>query len=289
MRKTKFKSSNIEPYWDVIKRVIIESDLVLQILDSRLIDLSRNEKVEELINEINRPFIYVLNKSDLINKKDIELKIEELKKIAPVVFVSNKDSKSNKILLYLIKKEFKKHGKRAPTLRSKDDPKINFREAKADIVIGVIGYPNVGKSSVINSLCHKKKVKVSKKSGTTHGIHWIKLDDQIKILDSPGIIPLIKEDEIRYGLIGAKDSERLKSPDLVANAIIKYALKKNPTSLKKFYNLTLTKDEIDNPDYETIIDKIGKSKCFLLKGGICDENRTVSMIVRDWQHGNLIL
>ena len=52
----------------------------------------------------------------------------------------------------------------------------------ADIVVGILGYPNVGKSSIINGLAHKKKAKVSKKAGTTHGMHWVRISDDIKII-----------------------------------------------------------------------------------------------------------
>ena len=83
------------------------------------------------------------------------------------------------------------------------------------------------KSSIINSLAHKKKAKVGKKPGTTHGIHWISIGDNMKLIDSPGVIPLTRDDEIRYGLIGARDNDKLKNPEIVSNAIIKLLLKKN--------------------------------------------------------------
>lgn len=295
MRKLGFKGTNIEPYWDLIKRIIHESDLVLEILDARLIDLSRNEQVELLIKEQDRPFIFVINKTDLVNKKDIGEKIDELKEIAPVVYVSVKNRKSVQILLHIIKKVFKEHGKRPISFKKKGTPKLKYREAKAGIVIGVLGYPNVGKSSIINALCHKKKVVVSKKAGTTHGIHWIRLNDEIKLIDSPGVIPLKKgmeqgfDDEIRYGLIGARDNERLKNSDLVADAIIKYAIQKNKHAFQKFYNLNLSEDEINNLDTYEIILKIAKNKNFLLRGAVPDENRAVTQIVRDWQEGKLRL
>jgi ribosome biogenesis GTPase A len=287
--KLGFKGTNIEPYWDQIKRIIHESDLVLEVLDARLIELSRNEDVERLIKEENRPFIFVLNKTDLANKEDMTKSVEELKKIAPVVYVSSNDKKSIKILLFNIKKLFKQYGKRAPTIKKKYDPVPKYREAKAEIVVGILGYPNVGKSSIINSLCHKKKVKVSKKAGTTHGIHWINLDDSIKLLDSPGVIPLKKDDEIRYGLIGAKDYERLKDPDIVADAIIKYAVKKNKHNFMKYYDLELVDIDINDPNTYEIILKIAEKKHYLLKGNVPDENRAITEIIRDWQQGRLRL
>ena len=155
----------MEAYWDVIRRIVKESDLVLEILDARLVELSRNDKVEEIIKEIGRPFIFVVNKSDLVSKKGLKNQVEKLRKMGEVVFVSAKDRRSMRILYSAIKKVFKEHGKREQTVRKVGDPKLKYREAKGDIVVGVLGYPNSGKSSLINALAHKTKVKVSKKSG----------------------------------------------------------------------------------------------------------------------------
>jgi len=275
---------NHESYWDVVKRIIIESDLVLEVLDARLVELSRNEEVEKLISEIGRPMLFVINKSDLVSRQSLKNQVKELKKKGEVVFISAKNKQATRILFYAIKKVFKKYGKREVILRGRFDPKPRFREARADIVVGVLGYPNVGKSSIINCLAHKKKMKVSKKAGTTHGVHWIKANDEIKLLDSPGVIPLTKEDDVRYGLIGAKDSERLKNPELVAYAVIKLFLKYSKKKLEEHYKI-----EIKNEIVEEIIENIAEKKGHLLKGGRFDENRTISMIVRDWQQGRLRL
>ena len=161
--------------------------------------------------------------------------------------------------------------------------RLKFREAKANIVVGILGYPNVGKSSIINALCHRKKVTVSKKPGTTHGIHWIRATAEIKLIDSPGVIPLGCEDEIRYGLIGARGEETLRHPDVVAHAIIKLFLKMNKKrKLEEFYDL-----KIDSEDPYDIVNKIAKRRGFLLKGGEFDENRTCQLIIKDWQGGKL--
>lgn len=302
------KNTNIEPYWDLIKRIITESDIVLEVIDARLVELSRNEEVEKLIEEVGRPVIYVVNKSDLVNKEKLKEQIKPLEDEGKnIVFVSDKNKMSYKILLYNIRKLFSECGKREMTERHVGDPKQRFREAKADIVVGILGYPNVGKSSIINGLTHKKKMKVSKKAGTTHGIHWIKLDDEMKLIDSPGVIPLkndtrkrvfpvspnskehqkFVDDEIRYGLIGAKDSARLKNPEVVANAVIKLFMKDNPRAFEKHFDISI--DEGEENDFYSIIDKIGNRRRYLLKGNRIDENRVCQDIIRDWQQGSLRL
>ena len=279
------KPTNIEPYWDLIKRIIHESDIVLEILDARLVELSRNEEVERLIEEEGRPVIYVVNKSDLVSKESIKEQIKPLQEKGTVVFISTKKRGSPKILLYAIKKAFQKSGKR----EKPEDEKTKHRETKGNIVVGVLGYPNVGKSSVINRLSYSRKMKVSKKAGTTHGMHWITASKDIKLIDSPGVIPLGKDDEVRYGLIGAKDNERLHHPDVVGDAIIKLFLQNNPKALEKHFNITISDEEKASQDSYAVLLKITEKKRFLLKGGELDENKTYQQIIREWQEGKLRL
>lgn len=272
----------MEAYWDLIARIIKESDLVMEVLDARLIELSRNEEVESLVKEIDRPLLFVVNKSDLVSKGSLKKQVSELKKIGEVVFVSAKRPKDVRVLLYAIKKIFKKYGKRETTFRKFGDPKIKTREAKGDVVVGILGYPNVGKSSIINALSHKKKMKVSRKAGTTHGIHWVKATKEIKLIDSPGVIPLKKDDEVRYALIGAK-TEKINDPSVVANALIKLFFSSSPKNFDKFYEVSI------NEDVDDVIQQIGEKKNYLAKGGVVDENRVCSEIIRDWQSGKLRL
>lgn len=189
----------MEPYWNLIKEIIRESDIILEVLDARAVEISRNEVIEKMVRDWNVPRIFVVNKIDLVNKKDLELSVEKLLREIEnlqlgnreagrdeVVYVTNRRTKTIKILIAKIRQMFKVFGKRkhfAP------NPFIErpFREAKADIVVGVIGYPNVGKSSIINALCFKKKAKVASKAGTTHGVHWLSAGKDIKLIDTPGV------------------------------------------------------------------------------------------------------
>ena len=87
-----------EPHWDLVKRIITESDLVLEILDSRLVELSRNEEVERLIEEIGRPMIFVINKSDLVPVEEIRKQADKLKEKGEVVFISTKSNISLNVI-----------------------------------------------------------------------------------------------------------------------------------------------------------------------------------------------
>ena len=92
----------MEPYWDLIERIVKEADLVLEILDARLISLSRNDRVEELIKEHDKPVIFVINKSDLIFKKMLKKQMvdfrEEIKGYkGEVVFFSSRNNISQEL------------------------------------------------------------------------------------------------------------------------------------------------------------------------------------------------
>lgn len=273
-----------------MEQIIRESDIVLEILDARLIDLSRNTKLEEIIKKIDRPRIFVINKMDLITdrtKLDIEAdKLKQYEK-SDIIYVTIKNRKTIKILLGKIKQVFAKYGKRKNYIASKMIEKP-YREARGDIIVGIVGYPNVGKSTIINGLTFKSKVKVSKKAGTTHGVHWINASDGIKFIDTPGVIPLEKVDETRLGLIAARNPERMKDPVLVAFKIIDMFFKEGRIDkFAKFYNITLTPEEEQNPD--TIIEKIAHVRNFLLKGGVYDEHKASLLIINNWQTGKLKL
>lgn len=276
--------SHHEPYWDLVKRIITESDIVLEVLDARLVELSRNEEVENLIEEVGRPVIFVINKSDLVSKDSLKKSVAKLRERGVVVFLSTKEKGSWRMLFSKIKQVFAKHGKREVVERGRFDPKPKYREVKGEIVVGVLGYPNVGKSSIINQLAHKKKVQVSKKAGTTHGIHWIKATDEIKLIDSPGVIPLKKQDELRYALIGARNPERLKEPEVAAEAVIDLFLRLGKKAFEKFYKIDIGGLE----NYE-VIEELARKKSHLKKGGVEDIDRTSRMIVRNWQQGKLKL
>jgi len=268
----------MEPYADLLKRIINESDIVLEVLDSRLVDYSRNAQIEELIKKVNKPRIFVVNKSDMVSKKVMQKDIEKLTLEGIAVYVTREDKRTFKILLK-IKQVFAKYGK---TQVIDED----HRAARADIVVGVVGYPNVGKSSVINGLAFSKKTIVSKRAGTTHGAHWIKASNEIKLIDTPGVIPLEYNDEVKLGLISARDSHRLKQPDLVAARIVQMFIEKNKKAFEDYYGIKID-DETKSP-YE-IIEEIALKKSHLKKGGFADEIRMSIIIVKDWQDGKLRL
>ena len=145
--------TNMKPYWNVIKDIIHNSDIILEILDARMPELSRNEEIETLTKESGKQLILILNKADLVSKKQLAINYEKLRDKFPCFIISTKDKIGTKRLREWL---------------------IANGKNKERFKIGVLGYPNTGKSSIINSLSLAKKAPVSSKAGTTHGQHWIK-------------------------------------------------------------------------------------------------------------------
>ncbi len=246
-------------YWPVVKKVVKDSDIVLFILDARMPELSFNKELERMVLRYGKEFVLVFNKIDLIPRR----RLERLKhKFPDSFFVSG----SKNIGLSRLKEGLLIKAKRGGIL----EPRV-----------GVVGYPNTGKSSIINALAKSAKAKVSSSAGTTRNIQWIRAGS-LKILDSPGVVPL-EDREVSLGILGSKNPEKLKKPEKVVFNIIEMFVKSNINKLEEFYGIKVEKAE---DSYEIML-KIGRRKGFLQKGNNVDENRTMFQIIGDWQKGKL--
>ena len=280
----------MEPYWNQIKQIVKESDVVLEILDARAVEMSQNEQLERIIAEAGRPRIFVINKADLATREELERATDKISKSRNVekdyvVHFTNKNRRTAKNLLGRIRQVFAKHGKRQSFIPGIKRP---YREAKGDIIVGVVGYPNVGKSSVINAIAFKKKAPVSSKAGTTHGIHWINAGHEIKLIDTPGVIPLSFQEESRLGIIAARNPERIKDPETVACRIIEMFVKEGKLwKIENHFHFKIKEENLDNVC--SILEQLSIEKKHLKKGGVPDEKRTAMTFIREWQTGRLKL
>ncbi len=267
-RRTK-KIENIrkqrQKYPDISDKIIENSDIIMEVLDARFIEDTRNLGVEEKIFKKNKRIIYIINKSDLLKRKD-KAKIEKLK---PNALISCKKRTGIKNLRELIKRESKKIKRE----------ERNFHKT----IIGIIGYPNTGKSSLINLLIGKSSAGVGSDAGFTKGIQKLRLSDEILLLDSPGVIPReeyssSEKDKIaKHTKVSARSFSQVKEPEMVINILIK----EFPNVLEKFYKINAKGDS------EILIEELGKQKGFFKKKGIIDEDKTSRLILKDWQSGEI--
>ncbi len=247
-------------FWKDVETVIRKADIILMVIDSRLPKESINEEIKWRVERQGKKLVYVFNKIDLVGRKDLD---ELRKQYDDAFFVSG----ARNIGISGLKKGIfvitRRMGIELPH-------------------VGIVGYPNVGKSAIINALSHRAKAKVSSVAGTTRGVQWVKAGT-LRIIDSPGVIPLgDKEQEI--GVLGAKNPEMLRNPDSAALKVIQMFLEKDKRKLENYFGI-----KINDKSDEEILEMIGKKRGFLIKGGNVDIDRTVIQILRDWQKGKLRL
>jgi len=245
-------------FWNVAKRVIKESHVVLFICDARMPELSQNKEVEEYLEYLGKKYLMVFNKQDLVGKEQLG----KLKKEYPgAYFVSGRDNIGIREL------------RRGLQILGKDLERDPLR-------VGVVGYPNVGKSSIINVLCRRAKTVVSSVAGTTKGLQYVKVGS-LWIIDSPGVIDYYDRGG-KLGIIGAKDPQKLRNPEQTACDILGYVMGHNHKALEDYAGGKL--EGSDN--FELLLD-LGKKKGHLRKGGVVDERRIANQVIRDWQQGKL--
>ncbi len=246
-----------------ISNLIKESNIVIEIIDARRPEETRNKDLEKQVRSKGKQLIIVMNKSDLVDdKKFLEQKKAEISATsrAKVVFVSALARDG----MNMIRKEI---------------GMSSGNEAQKETVIGIIGYPNVGKSTLINSLAGKGRGRVatSRKAGLTRGLSRVKVTENVYLIDSPGIIPF-KEEEFNLFLIESKNPNQLTDPELIALKLIEYLGKDR---IVKAYQLDAEKAK--DVDEDGLIEMIAAKRNMLQKGGIPDYRKGARDLLEKYQ------
>ena len=157
-------------FWIIAKKIVKDADIVLEVLDARFPNITRISRLEKMAKE---KLILVINKADLVSEKVLDNIKTEFKN-SKYVLVSSKNSRNILELIKLIRNKGK---------------------------VAVIGYPNTGKSTLINKLSSGGRAKTSSESGFTKGKQLIAGKRGIMLMDTPGIVPFEDRDEVRLGLV----------------------------------------------------------------------------------------
>ncbi|PIN76581.1 GTPase [Candidatus Woesearchaeota archaeon CG10_big_fil_rev_8_21_14_0_10_36_11] len=238
-------------FWKHVNKVLREAEIIIEVLDARMIDDTRNVEIERKIEQFGKKILYVINKCDLVDTHTLE----PLKRIlVPSVFISSKDRLGTTIL------------KKKILELSRGNP----------VTVGVLGYPNVGKSSLINALAGKGAARTSSESGYTKGVQKIRVDNKILILDTPGVFPQREKDLVKHGMTGSLSYEKIKDPEIVALELIS----EKKVMIQKKYNVTE-----DDPD--EILGAIAVRYKLVLSGNKPNMDAAARKVLKDWQTGKI--
>lgn len=257
------------------KREITEKldliDIVYEVIDARIPLSSKNKDIDNLIK--NKPRILIMTKIDLCDFEETKKWIKYYEnlgyQVVPLDLINNPNvepifRKTNDLLKELNRKRIEK----------------GLKERKARALI--LGIPNVGKSTLINRLVGKKATDVGNKPGITKKLEWIRVNNQIELLDTPGILWPRLDDQVIAKNLAAMTAikEEILDQEEIAIYIIDTMLKKYPANIKNRYNL---KDETDIVD---ILDKIGL-KLGAIKNKETDYDKVYTTILKDLREGYL--
>lgn len=282
-------STGIHGHMAKTKRHIAEDlrliDVVIEILDARIPISSQNPDMKELIKSKKK--IIILNKSDLADDKETTKWIQYFKNrnIAAITVNSNLGNgiaKVQKEVESIMKDEIIKYEEKG-------------RKGKAIRVL-VLGIPNVGKSSFINRISKKTTMAVGNKPGVTKQKQWIRLSNNIELLDTPGVLwPKFESQEVALNLAftGTIKDDILPKVE-IAYRLLKFLIENYLNNIIERYKLDKEEvekilnreDEVNNKIYE-IMQIIGKKRGCIISGGNVDDDKVSNVILDDFRNCKL--
>ena len=254
-----------------IKEKIDLIDIVFEVIDARIPISSKNKDIDELIK--NKPKILIMTKKDMcdLNKTNKFVTYYE-KQGYQVLLLDLINEKNNNIIMEKISSFIEEINEKR---KSK-----GLKPRKVRIL--VLGIPNVGKSTLINRLVKRKATNIGNKPGITKKLEWIRINDKLELLDTPGILwPKLDNQEIALNLAATTAiKEEVLDLEEVAIYIIKKLKKEYPSNINKRYNLDKEKDIVK------ILDQIGK-KIGAIKNQETDYEKVYKTIIKDLREGYL--
>ena len=242
-------------------------DIIYEVIDARMPISSKIKDIDDLIKD--KPRILIMTKYDLCDKKETDKFISYYEnlgyKVVPVDLANNKNVKKILELSDSVSKELNEKRK------SKGLKSRNLRAL-------IIGIPNVGKSTLINRLVGKKAAGVGNKPGFTKSLSWIRINKDIDLLDSPGILwpKLENQEEARILAIFSSIKEEILNKEDLALFAIDILTKLYKDKLEERYKM-----KTDNITNIEILEEIARKRGCLAKGNIIDYEKVSTIILND--------
>lgn len=247
-------------------------DLILEIADARLPKSSRNPQLKQYTAK--KPTLLVLNKGDLTEKYEQEKWLRYFRtQEQPAVFVAARKKQGFKELNQFLEWKYQRlseyltnRGRRPRPLR-----------------IMMVGIPNTGKSALLNAMAGSNKVKTGNKPGLTRAVQWVRTEDHLELLDSPGILwPKLDDQEAALALAAVGSISKDACPEEECGwFLLNWLMKHRPQVFAERYKV----DEI--PEYpEELLEAVARSRGMVRKGGIREEE-TYIMLLKEYRDGKL--
>ena len=271
---------------DQIEQDVKLVDIIIEILDARIPVSSQNPEVQKLISSKKK--IIILNKSDLADEKENKKWVNyfEQNEIPVILCNSNTGDGVNKIT-------------NTVNQIMKDEKQKAEQKGRISKIIRamIIGIPNVGKSSFINRVSNKATMKVGNKPGVTKQKQWIRINEKIELLDTPGVLwPKLEKEETALNLAytGTIKSDILEETEIAYN-LLKYLIEnyKENVIIKYKLNEEVVNKILESQKMETneriveIMNYIGEKRGAITKGNNIDLEKVSKIILDDFRNGNL--